>query len=61
MFEVSDQLSLLLLVSEMELYQLARDFVFIFDRKSSDSRALRSALNVCHALVILAAINGSVI
>jgi hypothetical protein len=58
---VSDQLSLLLLISSFELYQLARDFVFIFDLKSSDSRPLRSPLNFCHALVTLAAINGNVI
>ena len=52
MFEVSDQLSLLLLVSSFELHQLVRDLFVIVDRRSNTQPARRIAADRCHTRVI---------
>jgi hypothetical protein len=52
MFEVSDQLSLLLLVSSFELHQLVRDLIVIVDRRSNTQPARRIAADRCHTRVM---------
>jgi hypothetical protein len=52
MFEVSDQLSLLVLVSSLDLHQLVRDFICSVDRRSNAQPARRIAADRCHGRVI---------